>query len=139
MTRRYSTWTLASASMLGILAVAAVVTGVIFLFGAWVISDSSWAVFSDVGGTAVLLIALLIIAYGLLDAISAWMVWTDRPAGRVLGIISGLIAVLAAAAAILMGRSGDALPMLWIAMVIGALAALPLLVPEGRSMEEAAR
>lgn len=130
MNVRHSAVALGAASLLGTLAVAAVVTGILFLFGAWVITDGSGALFGNVGGAAATLLGGVIVAYGLFAAIAAWMLWNDRPAGRLLGMMTGIIAILAAATALLVGDADEAVPLLWIAMALGAAVVFPLLLPE---------
>jgi hypothetical protein len=140
MNARHSPATLIAVSLLGTLAVAGVVTGILFLFGAWVITDGTWAVLGDVGSAAATLLAGVIVAYGLFAAIAAWMLWTGRAAGRVLGLMTGVLAILAAATGLVMGRTDDAVPLLWIAMAIGAAVVVPLLLPErSGGLEGAAR
>ncbi|HET7521544.1 MAG TPA: hypothetical protein VFK61_08425 [Candidatus Limnocylindria bacterium] len=135
MNVRHSPATLGAAALLGTLAVAALVTGILFVFGAWVITDGSWAIAGNVGGAAAALLAALILGYGLLTAIAAWELWTDRPAGRLLGLMSGIIAILAAATALLVGDADEAVPLLWIAMALGAAVVFPLLLPDRRAGE----
>ena len=130
MEARQSTGTLISASLLGTLAVAGVVSGALFVFAAAVVGDDAFAFAPSVTGWGPLLIGLLLLGYAALAASAARLLWIGRPAGRLLGVVVGIVALLAATAGVLLGEIGESAPLLWIAAGLGVATVAPLLQPQ---------
>lgn len=136
MDTRHPAGTLISASLLGTTAVAGMVSGAIFIYAGWAVTEGAFGIVTHVSGSAPLLIGLLLFGYAALAGVAAWLLWTGRPAGRLLGMVVGIVAVLAAMAALISGNVQDSAPLLWIAAALGVTTVVPLLVP-GTSQEAA--
>jgi cytochrome bd-type quinol oxidase subunit 2 len=120
---------LVAAALLGVIAVAAVVTGALMFFGAWATSAALDGQARDLGTAAAILIGALTVAFGIFAALAAREEWMARPRGLVLGLTVGIVMVIAAAAALLTARTTagtDAL--LGIAIAIGAATATAVLL-----------
>ncbi|HET8776209.1 MAG TPA: hypothetical protein VFN76_00980 [Candidatus Limnocylindria bacterium] len=118
-----------ASSLLGVIAVAALVTGVFFYFGAWVAQQTpGTASIVDVGTTAALISGTLTIGYAAFAAFAARDEWLARPRAFVYGLIVALVAVLAAVVALVAGRANESEALLYIAAGLGSATAMALLV-----------
>ena len=121
--RRALTSVLAS-SLLGVIAVAAAVTGVLFVFGWWVSLEHGFGV----GAGAALVIGILILGYAAFAAWAARDEYLDRPRAIVFGVIVGAVAVPASLVALLEGRSNEAEMLLYIAAGLGIVTLVAVLL-----------
>ncbi len=128
MSERRSMAVTAATALLGVIAVAAYVTGVLFLFAAWAANEVVIGKFNDIGSVATMVIGLLILVYGGLATYAARKEWTGRPVGRVMGLIVALVLVLTSVMVLTVGEPGDGTPLLAIAAGLGVLALVPLTV-----------
>lgn len=119
---------LVASSLLGVIAVAALVTGVFFVFGAWTTQRAATGMAFDVGAIAALIIGVLTIGYAVLAALAAREEWLSRPTGAVFGLVVALVAVLASLVSLVEGRSQEAEELLYMAAGLGAGTALAVLV-----------
>jgi hypothetical protein len=127
MTPYRSFATLLTSALLGLQAVAALVTGAFMFFGAWAISTELSGDPFDIGVGATILVGILLVAYAGLSALAARATWLSYPSGPVLGLIVGLVTTLAAVTALLVGETADAAPMLVIAIIVGIVTVLGVL------------
>jgi cytochrome bd-type quinol oxidase subunit 2 len=128
MSEQRSTAVTAAAALLGVIAVAAFVTGVLFMFAAWAANEVVIGRFNDIGQVATVLIGLLILVYGGLATYAARKEWTGRPVGRVMGLIVALVLVLLSVIVLTVGEPSDGTPLLAIAAALGVLTLVPLTV-----------
>jgi hypothetical protein len=119
---------LVATSLLGVIAVAALVSGVLFFLGAWTIQRTEAGSPFEVGTVAALVVGGVTVAYAALAAFAAREEWLGRPLGAVLGLVVALAAILAAAVALLAGRSDGYEALLYIAAGLGAATAVAVLV-----------
>ena len=118
-----------ASSLLGVIAVAALITGVFFYFGAWASQQAAGTGTTlTVGTTAALILGTLTICYAAFAALAARDEWLARPRGFVYGLVVGLVAVLAAIVALLEGRTQESEALLYIAAGLGAGTTVALLV-----------
>jgi hypothetical protein len=122
MNSRRTLTSLLASSLLGVIAVAAGVTGVLSVFGWWVSLEHG----VGVGASAALVIGVLILAYAARDEYLA------RPRAIVLGIIVAAVAVLASLVALLEGRSNEAENLLYIAGGLGIVTLVVVLLSARR-------
>lgn len=124
MTPRHHVATVLASSLLGVIAVASIITGAFMFFGAWVIEIDTIGRIPDVGTGAAIFIGTLAVAFGVVAALAARDVWEARARGQVLGLITGLVTVLAAASALMVGDVDSARPLLLSAVAVGLLASI---------------
>jgi hypothetical protein len=135
MDRDRSTGLVISVSLLGSIAIAALVTSVVFFFGAWVVTDGANGLMPNVGGTAALLLGLLVLGFGVLAAAASRLLWIGRPAGRVLGLVVGIVATLSAVTALVIGDVPQSAPLLWVVVGLGVATMVPLVLPDRQPQE----
>jgi hypothetical protein len=128
MSEQRSTAVTVAAALLGVIAVAAYVTGVLFMFAAWAANEVVIGSFNDIGSVATVVIGLLILVYGGLATYAARKEWTERPVGRVMGLIVALVLVLTSVIVLTVGEPADGTPLLAIAAGLGVLTLVPLTV-----------
>ena len=116
--------TTVASALLGVIAIASLVTGAFMGFAAWTISGDTGLTGRDPGFVAVSLIGALLVGFGLFAAVAARDEWEVRPRGRLLGLVVGLVAALAATTALLMTPTGTSMPLLAVAVALGVAAAL---------------
>jgi hypothetical protein len=133
MERNVSMARVIATSLLGVIAVTGLVLGVLLLFAAWVTNSTLSGWVGDTSTVAVVIIAILSLAYALLAGIAARSEWLGRRAGRPLGLIVALVAVLAAVSTLLVGNVDESASLLYLAAGLGVLTAIPLLVTEGHA------
>ncbi|HET9416061.1 MAG TPA: hypothetical protein VFP30_00835 [Candidatus Limnocylindria bacterium] len=120
--------TIVASSLLGVIAVAALVTGIFFFFGAWASQQAAaTGTVINVGTTAALIIGALTIGYAAFAAIAARDEWLTRPRGFVYGLVVAVVAVFAAIVALLEGRTQESEALLYIAAGLGAGTTVALL------------
>ena len=120
---------LVASSLLGVIAVAALVTGVFFFFGAWASQQAAGSeTIINVGTTAALIIGTLTIGYAAFAAFAARDEWLARPRGVVYGLVVAVLAILSAVVALLEGRPQQSEGLLYIAAGLGAGTTVALLV-----------
>lgn len=119
---------LVASSLLGVIALASLVTGALILFGAWATQVELVGPVSDIGTAGAALIGTLALAFGVFAALAARDVWTARPRGRVLGLVTGLATVLAAASTLIVGSVDDVEPLLFSAVALGIASVVSVLV-----------
>lgn len=120
---------LIAASLLGVIAVAALVTGVFFVFGAWATQETTGSGTAfDIGSVAATIIGVLTIGYAAFAGFAARDAWLARARGAAFGLIVGIVAILAAAVALLEGRSQESAALLYIAAGLGAGTVVAVLV-----------
>jgi len=128
MNSRRTLTSLLASSLLGVIAVAAGVTGVLSVFGWWVSLEHG----VGVGASAALVIGVLILAYAAFAAYAARDEYLARPRAIVLGIIVAAVAVLASLVALLEGRSNEAENLLYIAGGLGIVTLVVVLLSARR-------
>lgn len=120
---------LVASSLLGVIAVAALVTGIFFYFGAWASQESSGTgALGSVATVAAVVIGTLSIGYAAFAAFAARDEWLARPRGFVYGLVVAVVAVLAPVVPLLEGRTQETEVLLYIAAGLGAGTAVALLV-----------
>ena len=124
MNSRRALTSLLASSLLGVIAVAAAVTGVLFVFGWWVSLEYG----VGAGAGAALVIGILILGYAALAAYAARDEYLDRPRAIVFGIIVAAVAVLASFVALLEGRANEAETLLYIAAGLGIVTLVAVLL-----------
>jgi uncharacterized membrane protein len=118
-----------ASSLLGVIAVAALVTGVFFYFGAWVTQQAPGTdTVSNVGTTAALILGTLTVGFSGFAAFAARDEWLARPRGVAYGLVVAIVAILASVVALLEGRPQESEALLYIAAGLGAGAAVAVLV-----------
>jgi membrane-bound metal-dependent hydrolase YbcI (DUF457 family) len=118
-----------ASSLLGVIAVAALVTGVFFYFGAWAGQQAAGTgSIITVGTTAALILGTLTIGYATLAALAARDQWLARPRGFVYGLVVAVVAILAAVVALLEGRANESESLLYVAAGLGAGTMVALLI-----------
>lgn len=126
---RRSFATVVASSLLGVIAVAALVTGVFVIFGAWTTQQVGGAAsYVNVGVTAAIVIGVLTIGYAGFAAFAARDEWLARPRGVVYGLVVAVVAILAAVIALLEGRAHESEALLYIAAGLGVGTTAALLV-----------
>jgi hypothetical protein len=131
MNAQLSMGRLLGSSLLGVLAAAALTVAGLMVVGAWSVGSrhAGWAM--DAGSSAMLIIAVLALAYAVVAGYAAREVWRARPAGRVLGLTVALVAILAAGATLLVGNATTQTTLLlYLAIGLGLATAIPLLIPD---------
>jgi hypothetical protein len=128
--------TLVASSFLGVIAVASIVVGALMFFGAWATQVELVGPVSDIGTAGAVLIGALSTAFGVFAAVAARDEWEARPRGRVLGLITGLVTVLAAASTLIVGSVAEVRPLLFTAVALGVSAIVAVMAdafrPGGR-------
>lgn len=114
-------------ALLGVLGTAAAVTAVLFGVAAWAVEGQGlgW----DIGASAIVVVALLLVVYAVAAFAAAWAVWVDRAFGRPVGLAVALIGALAAVVALLQNAGEQTIPVLALAILVALLAAAAQLVP----------
>lgn len=121
--------TTVASALLGVIAIASLVTAAFMGFAAWTISgDTPLADGGNPGFVAVSLIGALLVGFGLLAAVAARDEWEVRQRGRPLGLVVGITAALAAATALLTTRPDTTTPLLAVAIGLGVAATLAVAV-----------
>ena len=119
-------------SLLGVIAVCAVVVGIFLLFGAWTIwRGVETNGLADVGLAGALTLGLLSIAFGAIAVAAAYEEWLGRALGRMMGLIVAVVVLLTAVVTLLVGNIDAAVePLLYLLGGLGVVTAIPLLIPE---------
>jgi hypothetical protein len=122
-------------SLLGVIAVCAVVVGVFLLFGAWAIwRGVETSGLDGVGLAGALMLGLMSIALGAIALVAAREEWLGHARGRMLGLIVALVVFLTAVVTLLVGNVDTATePLLYVLGGLGVVTAIPLLIPEHRA------
>ena len=123
---------LVASSLLGVIAVASIVVGALMFFGAWATQVDLVGPISDVGTAGAIFIGALAVGFGAFAALAARDVWEARPRGRVLGLITGLVTVLAAASTLVLGSVRDVEPLLFSAVALGIAAVVSVMLDAAR-------
>lgn len=121
---------LVGSSLLAVIAAAALVLAALMALAAWATSSQRSGWVADAGTAAVLIIAALAVAYAALAAYATWQTWRARPLGRMLGLAVAIIAVLAAGTTLLVGSAGESALLLYLAIGLGVVTAIPMLLPD---------
>jgi hypothetical protein len=109
-----------ASALLGVIAAAAIVTAAFMFFGAWASQSIVSGAGRDLGAGAAILIGTLLLGFGTLAAIAARDEWRARAHARVLGMIVGILAILASATTMLTATVAELVPLLAIAIGLGA-------------------
>jgi hypothetical protein len=104
MERQRSQLMIIATSLLGVLAVAILVSAVFILFGAWVLGTGSGPGDDHVATFATILVGLLALALGLVATIAVRDEWLGLERGRMLGIMVAVIVLIVVIAALIVGR-----------------------------------
>ena len=119
-------------SLLGVIAVCAVVVGVFLLFGAWTIwrgEDTSGL--EGVGLAGAIMLGVLSLGFGAIAVAAAYEEWIGRAVGRMLGLVVAVVVVLTAVVTLMVGNiDTDTEPLLYVLGALGVVTAIPLIVPE---------
>jgi hypothetical protein len=123
---------LVGASLLGVIAVCAIVVGVFLLFGAWTIwRGVETHGLDDVGLAGAVMLGVLSIAFGAIAVGAAYEEWLGRAVGRMLGLIVAVVVVLSAVVTLLVANVDSATePLLYLLGGLGIVTAIPLLIPD---------
>jgi hypothetical protein len=119
---------LVTSALLGVTAVSALVTGAFMLFAAWATRSLLAGPVAELGTGAAALIGVLAIAFGGLAAFGARDTWRRRPHALALGLLIGIVTILASAATLLVATVTDAQPLLYVAMGLGAATVVAVLL-----------
>jgi hypothetical protein len=117
-----------ASALLGVTAIASLVTGAFMLFAAWATRSLLAGPASELGTGAAVMIGVLAIAFGGLAAVSARDTWRQRPHAAALGLLVGIVTILAAAATLLVATVTTAQPLLYVAIGLGAATVVVVLL-----------
>jgi hypothetical protein len=130
MERHQSQAVLVSSALLGVLAVAAFVSGVFVLFGSWILANDSGGSVQDIGAAAAAITGAVTLAFASLAGFAAHDEWLGRPRGRVLGLAVAVAGAIGAAVPLLVGKLHGTEPLFYIAIGLAVVTAIALLIPE---------
>jgi hypothetical protein len=125
--------TLVASALLGVIAVASLVSGAFMFFAAWATRSVLDGPASELGTGAAALIGVLLIGFSGLAAISARDTWQRRPYAGVLGLLVGIVTTLAAAVTLVVATVTIADALYYAAIGLGIITTVAVLVDAFRT------